>query len=209
MRRSRLLLILEVCVYIGGLGACEAPARQATDSHASDKRQPIVLASSTHGEDLLGRMLDSLLKGKPEPTCLDGLAVNVNSTVVGPLNACLVQSADTSVYYYNYPDGRVVVVGWRYYVAPEALESVADSVHDHLAALYGPGEECRIRAADRPPILRRVRWALDGYTLQLIVQPLDTNYYVTIDGRDIPRVAFEATKGKTLCSEWAGEPGWR
>jgi hypothetical protein len=129
--------------------------------------------------------------------------------VVGPLSACLVRSADTSVYYYNHPDGKVVVVGWRYYVAPEALESVADSVYAHQVALSGSGEECRSRAAGDPPILRLVRWALDGYTLQLLVQPLDTGYSVFTGGRDIPRVAFEATKGKTLCSEWAGEPGWR
>ena len=115
MRRSRLLLILEACIYIGSLGACETRARQASESHKSDERLPMMLASNKHGEDRLGRMLDSLLKGKPEPACLDGLAVNVNRTVVGPLSACLVQSADTSVYYYKHPDGRVVVVGWRYY----------------------------------------------------------------------------------------------
>lgn len=115
MRRSGLLLVLATCVHLGSLGACSAPAEKATDDQDGDKRLPIVLAINKHGEDRLGRMLDSLLKGKPEPACLDGLAVNVNRTVVGPLSACLVQSADTSVYYYNHPDGRVVVVGWRYY----------------------------------------------------------------------------------------------
>ena len=72
MRRTGLLLILEFCILIGDLGACEAPARRATEDHDGDKRQPIVLASSTHGEDRLGRMLDSLLNGKPEPACLGG-----------------------------------------------------------------------------------------------------------------------------------------
>lgn len=209
MRRSGLLLVLATCVHIGSLGACSSPADRATDDHESDKRLPMLLAINKHGEDRLGRMLDSLLKGKAEPECFYGRFVAINKTVVGPLSACLVRSADTSVYYFTHPDGRVVVVGWRYYVAPEALVSVADSVQDHLAALYGPGQECRERIGGDPPILRRMKWELDGYTLKLIVQPLDSSYYVTIDGRDIPRVAFEAIKGKALCNEGAGEPGWR
>ncbi len=209
MRRSGLLLIFATCVHIGSLGACSAPAPKATDDHESDKQVPIVLAINKYGEDRLGWMLDSLLKGKAEPECFYGRFAAVNRTVVGPLSACLVRSSDTSVYYFTHPDGRVVVVGWRYYVAPEALEAVADSVHEHLAALYGPGQECREHVGGDPPILRQIKWALDGYTLQVKVQPLDSNNYVPIDRREIPRVAFEATRGETLCSEWAGEPGWR
>lgn len=209
MWRSGLLLVLATCVHIGGLGACSAPAEKATDDPDSDKRLPVVLAINKHGEDRLGGMLDSLMQDKTEPECFYGRFVAINKTVVGPLSACLVRSADTSVYYFTHPDGRVVVVGWRYYVAPEALESVEDSVQDHLAALYGPGQECRERAGGDPPILRLTRWPLDGYTLHLRVQPLDSSYYATLDGRDIPRVAFEALKGKALCNEWAGEPGWR
>ncbi len=209
MRHSRLLLILATCVHLGSLGACSAPAEKATDDQDSDKRLPVVLAINKHGEDRLGRMLDSLLKGKTEPECFYGRFVAINKTVVGPLSACLVRSADTSVYYFTHPDGRVVVVGWRYYVSPEVLVSVADSVQDHLAALYGPGQECRERVGGDPPILRLMTWALDGYTLKLTVQPLDSNNYVPIGRRDIPRVAFEAIKGKALCNEGAGEPGWR
>lgn len=72
MQRSSLLMVLGVRLQLIGFGACDAPAHQAEENQKSDAPLPLSLANDKHGEDQLGRMLDSLLKDKAEPECFYG-----------------------------------------------------------------------------------------------------------------------------------------
>ena len=195
-------------LVIGSLG-CDSPRRSVADDRDGEEKPALAMAANQHGEDVLTRILDSLLVSKPELTCFSGQALSVNRQVVSPLSACLATIADTSVYYYTDLDGKPLVVTQRFFAPPARIRSVGDSVYRALAARYGEGQECPVGPPDRA-FLRHARWVRDGHTLHLTVAPFDTTKMITAFGiRHIRRVELAAWKGVSGCGDLAGEPGWR
>lgn len=187
--------------------ACAHPPYGISVTHA-DPAFMGHLGANEQGDAALRLMLDSLLVSRPRSYCFDGKYLAIRRQVVGPMVGCRAEIADTSVFYYTNPDGRLLVVARRFFVSPERLQAVGDSVYRHLDSVYGRADTCPPGPPDSAFQLH-TRWIRDGYTLRFMVTPFSVERYSGYYIRDIRNVELQAWLGVSECEEIAGEPGGR
>jgi len=160
---------------------------------------------TAHSDSLPQWLVDSAIGGRQRGYCSDGTAIfGVEKTVVAPLAGCRALTADTLVYFYSHPDGTVNVVTHRFFVSPDRLRDVADSVQRTLIARFGRQTRCRLRPVWDRGVERHIRWRAVGYDIDLLTRGAGDSS--SVDARQTPYIAVQIRGGRSSCDTFAAEP---
>lgn len=176
----------------------------AVASACAQRSGPAAAADSNHA----ARALTQFVGEMPATQRCAAYTIRQNLGFPPQTAVCSLQTADTVIYAYRTQEGRVIIRGREYYVEPERLKDVADSVQARLSALLGPGERCRPDHATTPEdwrdadeyVERWVRWAQRGSTTHLIVDS------VIDDAHRTPSIRVEWQEGTRACFLSVGAP---